>query len=503
MCLQNSDLLYAESEINDLTHFIHNFEVSIVLPLYDHLDEVKTALAWNQTYLQRNGIEVIVIIQGSKDKDEFLTYIKQYPFINWIVLVYDTTHFERIWLKAFKAGVHHASKKYIFVDYAVRKYNTDIVYYMRKALQDHQHHYAVSVSGAEGLLENEGSIMAKKEDLIRIKGGEENPACRFDFFAAGLKELGVEKLVIPVAQVGLKEGKEASEYGKLHVAYNQSEYPPCNISNTLMKANIPETEFLMAYSYREKLNNKDLLLAYLRRFEDFVLYENHTNQKYRSILLAQSYNEAEYMITFLKNTARYFDAIILLDDGSNDDTFKLAEHPSIALKAKKTRNGFNDLENRNILLEMAAFFNSDWLAFLDLDEKLDVRFADFSFMDDKKVDTVTFKMIHLWNSPKLYNADYPYTDSGIQKRLRMFRNIGFCKILTAKKTLHFHLTPYVSNLKSSNILILHYGNINRSKREARYARYKREDKHGDQKSYDHLLNNTPRLLHVGDIHFNM
>lgn len=73
------------------------------------------------------------------------------------------------------------------------------------------------------------------------------------------------------------------------------------------------------------------------------------------------------------------------------------------------------------------------------------------------------------------------------------------QILTNKKALHFPLTPYVKNIYKSKILVLHYANICPKNRLERYKRYMKEDMALDQISYEHFLNNSPKLKEVKDI----
>ena len=71
------------------------------------------------------------------------------------------------------------------------------------------------------------------------------------------------------------------------------------------------------------------------------------------------------------NECQYFVGFILLDDGSEDESYEDAVHEKLLFKFKQDRNNFNDLKNRNTLLDIASFFNSEWFCFMDLDERFD------------------------------------------------------------------------------------------------------------------------------------
>ena len=73
------------------------------------------------------------------------------------------------------------------------------------------------------------------------------------------------------------------------------------------------------------------------------------------------------------------------------------------------------------------------------------------------------------------------------------------QILTNKKALHFTLTPYLKNIYRSKILFLHYSNTSPEKRREKYLKYTREDINRDQVSYEHILNDKPKLKNIEDI----
>ncbi|MCS2543772.1 glycosyltransferase family 2 protein [Bacteroides fragilis] len=187
--------------------------------------------------------------------------------------------------------------------------------------------------------------------------------------------------------------------------------------------------------------------------------------------------------------ANYFDGIILLDDESTDRTWDLAIHDKIILKVKKKRSGFNDLENRNILLDLSAFFQSEWFCFMDIDERFDERFTNFSeFENNKEIHVVSFRGVYLWNDEQSYKGDIPNSNKGILTVYRMFRPIGHTHINTHKK-LHFIATPYFTNTWQSNILFKDYGSMKENDRIRKYERYIQEDQQKDMSSgYDYLLN---------------
>lgn len=73
---------------------------------------------------------------------------------------------------------------------------------------------------------------------------------------------------------------------------------------------------------------------YLKIFEKYWLNKDAFHTKYSKVLLCQSYNEGEHIADFLEHMSNYFDAIILLDDGSSDNTYEIAIHEKLIIKFK-------------------------------------------------------------------------------------------------------------------------------------------------------------------------
>lgn len=509
---------YTPQEIKDFSSFIHNFDVSVIMPFYKKIEEFKKIFPINQPYLQRNGIEVIICMDEDSEESELIDYIKEYPFINWKVIVNHNKHDWRNPSRALNVGIRFATKEYVFVCSPESQFASDTIYLMRKALHYYPNHFAIGYVEFKSFDTNKtsynfkapyGSIMTKKEHLIGITGYDESLSKwggDDDNIRARLEMIGIKKLLLPDAllihwetEEDLKNRitKHRAKDRPIEVLKNIL-YPDNHIANTKTWG----TDFNnIAYNWMNKKSDDSIFRQFLQQFIQFDLTISDINQKFKKILLVQSYNEVENIDTFLNEAPKHFEAIILLDDESTDGTYEKANHEKLILKVQKKRFRFNDLQNRNLLLKIASFFNTEWIAFLDVDEVIDNRFCDFSFTDNSQIDVVAFHLVHLWNQKDTFNAEYPYAHKGIQLRFRMFRNIGHSQILTDKEALHFPLTPYVKNILPAKILILHFGHMLEKKRKEKAYFYLKEDKFGDQASYSHLLNNTPKFRKIVDIKY--
>lgn len=512
----NTSILYSNAEITNPASFIHNFDVSVIMPFYKKMDEFKKIFPINQPYFERNGIEVIICMDENTEADALLEYINDYPFINWKVIVNHNKHDWRNPSKALNVAIRAASKEYILICSPESQFDTDAIYLMRKALYYYPNHFAVGFVEFKSFSSDltqpvskvpYGSIMAKKEHLIEIKGYDEQLlkwGGDDDNIRARLEMIGIKKLTLPDVKLihwesesDLMKRKEKHRAKDRPLEVTRSILYP---KNHIVNSNNWGTDFdYVAYDWQNKSGQANNLSTFTKQFLKADLKIKDINKKFKNILLTQSYNEIENIDKFLNHSSKHFDAIILLDDESDDGTYEKANHEKLILKVKKSRVFFNDLENRNLLLTLVSFFNTDWITFLDLDELLDERFCDFLFINDSSIDVVAFHLVHLWNDPEFFNAEYPYAHQGIQLRFRMFRNIGHSQIITDKKALHFPLTPYVKNILPAKVLILHYGHMSHLEREKKASLYIKEDKNGDQKNYSHLLNNSPKLRKIKDI----
>ena len=85
-----------EKKLIDLNNdIIHNFDVSIVMSFYKRYTEFRKVLPHNAPYLQRNGIEVIIVLDDPDEKSELLMLLQNYPFINWKLIINERKHAPR------------------------------------------------------------------------------------------------------------------------------------------------------------------------------------------------------------------------------------------------------------------------------------------------------------------------------------------------------------------------------------------------------------------------
>ena len=507
------------SEITNPKTFIHNFDVSVVIPFFRKMKEFRHILPLNAPYFQRNGIEVVIALDEDGEEKELVAFVKQYPFINWKIISNPNRHEWRNPVKAINVGIRYASKRYILVCSPETQHYTDAIYLMRKALEYYEEHFAIGTvafvteddieAGRLSFNMPYGSIMAKKSDLEAIGGYDESLVVwggDDDNIRARLELSGIRKLFLREVKLIHREPDAESvkkRFKKRATLTLEQEFTLLHPVAAKVNADKWGEDFNnVVYNWRHNQYASEMIKEYLNHLECYQIRDNDLfKQSYTKIVLAPSYNERENINDFLDNMGKHFDGIILLDDGSKDGTYEEAAHPKLLIKAKKRRTCFDDLQNRNILLDIASFMGAEWFCFIDTDERISDMYHDFdSITSNKEINTIGFKMMHIWDKEQnLYNADYPFSNNGVQERLKMFRNIGHCSIVTDKKKLHALHVPYLSKVFSSNILLLHYGLDNKAKREQKYNMYRKIDVDKDQSSYEHFINPNPRLRKVSEI----
>lgn len=85
--------------------FFHNFDLSMVIPFYRKKREFKSVFPKNRKYLERNGIEVVIVLDTPEESLELQDFILQYPFVNWRIVMNDKPHEWRNPAKPLNAGI--------------------------------------------------------------------------------------------------------------------------------------------------------------------------------------------------------------------------------------------------------------------------------------------------------------------------------------------------------------------------------------------------------------
>lgn len=506
-------------------HYILNdFNLSIIIPLTKGLENFKQTLLSNNSYFQRNGIEVLVILSERNQQTEVIDLIKQYPLINWIIVVKEDTDFNASKNLGYyiNIGIKCATKLYIMICGPSDIFYNDVMFRLRYIIENYRFSFTIGIL-THNITDTTnrnyinysflGSILIKKSYLFKIGGCCELSKEPMHNCILQLEYHGIKKLYVPDAiSIQYKDKTTESITAPNHVKINSSQIRDFNFinSNNYRFNNLCTKVCSIIYDYRHNIYANELCEKYLQSFKNYIIYlPGIATKKLKIVALIQTHNEKEQVPHILLHLDKLCDGIILLDDDSTDGTFESAISEKLILKVQKDRVNFNDYENRNILLNVASYINCEWLFFIDADERFDERYNDlYKAVENYTSNTLNFLLVNIWDSPEIYRADIndsaAHLENGILSRPRMFKNNNgrVQIILKDKRKLHFSPIPSSLDSQPVKILLLHYGLEKKENRLYKYKYYKIEDDYGKRKLneyYEYLIDENPTLLPVKEI----
>lgn len=383
-----------------------NFDLSIVVPLGDRLESFVDSLPLRTAYYERNGIEVVLLVDEEADCRSLLACIRKYPFISWKVVAGSWQNSA----VAYNEGICQSIKNYILLMFPESLFQADVIYELRVTLDEYPLHYAIGFSY--------GCLMVKKEylDLVGgydgqfdvLEGAEENLCRRMEL-------ADIHRLYYPDALLQLGESRlsEAWEQSVPEDLLYEMLLPIESKADNRSKTGSGK----LLYDWQEHPYANEQCREYLSALKQFDIPSDVVFEKfYPLIALIPTYNESERITDCLRSVEKYCDGIILLDDDSQDDTYEITQSDKLLLKAQKVRTEFNDKQNRNMLLDIASFFKVEWFIFIDADERFDDRFMDLrEVIKRTDVDTVGIQIANLWDSMETYRVD---KEAGISSNSR-------------------------------------------------------------------------------------
>lgn len=447
---------------------------------------------------QKNGLEII-IVHHFDITALLIKEIEKYPFTNYLLIEVDNIANSLI----FNVAASNSTKKNLLfcniftleIDfYAIEKALYIIENYANSFVKFKEYS---SLEENKYVLLNEECILLSREDFVKVRGFINKIENKIEYLSRILEKKGKKRIcqTKPALIFNQRKDTKYSETDRITL------YPKYNIGQE------NKINWQLIFHWKIKNSSYSLCNEYLKKYKKFKISDGKVFKKrYPILLMVQTYNESKYIKEALQHFDNYCDGIIMLDDESQDGTYELADSEKLILKVQKERTEFNDLQNRNMLLEIASFFNSDWLIFLDADERFDKRYDNiYKIINETDADVISFNLVNLWNTPQQYKVDMKdntIVQEGILTRPRLFKNIGYSQIiLNFARRLHFSPVPYLYKLKVEKLLLLHFGTLTESQRKKKYNFYLKEDDMLGvlNYNYDYLLEDTPKLKDVNEI----
>jgi GT2 family glycosyltransferase len=258
-----------------------------------------------------------------------------------------------------------------------------------------------------------------------------------------------------------------------------------------------DTHYPAYHIYRESM---------LQGVSDFFkINEKSVNKSTKLVVGMCIYNEAEnYLEKSLFDIKQYADHIVIINDGSTDNSVEICEKILNGTSFEIINNGKskfnNEIELREQLWNAIIDNNPDWIMILDADEIFEDKFKHNvkELLSVDNVNMYKFRLYDFWDeihyrSDNLWCAHHTFRTF----LLKYNKNYKYEWLKTKQ-----HCGRFPNNLHSlgevcSDLRLKHYGWVNHKLRIKKFARYMTLDpngKFGSLEQYKSILDKNPNLL---------
>jgi hypothetical protein len=247
-------------------------------------------------------------------------------------------------------------------------------------------------------------------------------------------------------------------------------------------------------------NSKEFLLKFPQTMPDLIFLNNEDKIPNLNIVAMYRIKNVERWIgKSIESASKICDKIVILDDGSTDNTVKICKTFSSVVDIHEQNDlVFDETRDRNLLLEMALKYNPNYILVLDGDEIImpgmeKILYEDLTYLHPN-YDVFEFQSLEMSEQPNRYRINNPLTN---------YIHIALFKVGN-QKNLHFLPTKFPHNMHCSKIpdnfnnknnislsrmKILHYGYYNQKLKQTKFDLYNELDPDAtDFYNYEHLIN---------------
>ncbi|KUO96284.1 glycosyltransferase family 2 protein [Ferroacidibacillus organovorans] len=211
-----------------------------------------------------------------------------------------------------------------------------------------------------------------------------------------------------------------------------------------------------------------------------------------------------YLRMVLDDLSQYVDAIVILDDGSTDDTVAICKsYPKVVSigHSHTSMYGINESALKKRLFQRTIATFPDWILAIDADEILENRAKTQiqGMINQKHTDWYGFRFYHFWKSMTHYRTDKLWAP--VHYGPRLFRYMPGAVYRWNDQALHGGSLPcnLVTDFPGapSDLRIKHYGYAgSQEELQRKYDFYVQRDPHSEfcpRSHYDSILDQDPVL----------
>ena len=235
----------------------------------------------------------------------------------------------------------------------------------------------------------------------------------------------------------------------------------------------------------------------------------------RMIAMYRIKNESRWIKQSLESISEICKEIVILDDGSTDDTVKICENfPQVVDIHSQNDLPFNETRDKNTLLKMALSRDPDFILTLDGDEMIMPNSKQYLFYELNvlypNVNLFEFKELYVWDKPNQYRCDGVFNNTWSKKLFRLKDQPENLQFGRTDFPGNAHCAAFPNNLIGKNqtvkskINVLHYGYYDEELRRKKYDFLTKLDPNNiDFDGYKHIFSGNSKFAGPNGMEFKI
>ena len=278
---------------------------------------------------------------------------------------------------------------------------------------------------------------------------------------------------------------------------------------------------------QNKINSKPQLIELIKNSPEYLGKNTSIESKItfskkedysknlRIIAMYRIKNESRWIKQSLESISEICKEIIILDDGSTDDTVKICENfPQVVDIHSQKDLPFDETRDKNILLKMALSRDPDFILTLDGDEMIMPNSKQHLFYELNvlypNVNLFELKELYVWDKPNQYRCDGVFNNTWSKKLFRLKDQPENLQFGGTDFPGNAHCAAVPNNLVGINqsvrskVKILHYGYYDEKLRRKKYDFYSELDPNNvDFDGYKHIFSGHSKFSGSNGMEFKL